>query len=59
MHMSKLLFSAASGVFERLRDLGLFEQVGIVLGAVTWPGGLDLAPDAMYDALRTNGSWTR
>ena len=56
--MSRLLLSGASGVFEPLRDPRHFEQVGIVLGAVTWPSGLDLAPDAMYDALKTNGSWT-
>ena len=56
--MSTLIFSAASGVFTALRDPDRFEQVGIVLGAVTWPGELDLAPDAMYDALKASGSWT-
>ena len=55
--MSKLIFSATSGVFKALRDPDHFEQVGIVLGAVTWPGELDLAPDAMYDALKASGTW--
>jgi len=26
-------------------------------GAVTWPGELDLAPDAMYDEIKANGRW--
>jgi len=27
-------------------------------GVVTWPGNLDLAPEAMYDAIRAHGRWT-
>jgi len=27
------------------------------LGAVTWPGELDLAPDAMHAAIRRTGVW--
>ena len=56
--VSKLIFGTVPGVFEALRDPGVFEQVGVMFGAVTWPGELDLAPDAMYDALKANGSWT-
>ena len=26
-------------------------------GAVTWPGELDLAPDAMYREIKKNGFW--
>jgi hypothetical protein len=29
----------------------------VVLGAVQWPNGADLAPDAMYDAIRERGQW--
>jgi hypothetical protein len=29
----------------------------VVLGAVTWPGEIDIAPDAMYQALRRDGEW--
>src|SRR5438552_983810 len=34
-------------VFEPLRDPSVFAQAQVVLGAVQWPNGADLAPDAM------------
>jgi hypothetical protein len=30
----------------------------VELGAATWPNGADLAPDAMYDAIREHGVYT-
>jgi hypothetical protein len=45
-------------VFEPLRDLAVFSEARIVLGAVTWPNGADLAPDAMHDEIRARGVWT-
>jgi hypothetical protein len=44
-------------VFEPLGDPAVFVQAEIVLGAVQWPNGADLAPDAMYDAIREGGVW--
>ncbi len=44
-------------VFEALRDMAMFVQARVVLGAVQWPNGADLAPDAMYDAIRERGVW--
>ena len=44
-------------VFEALRDPANFEAATVVVGAVSWPGGADLAPDAMYDAIRDRGCW--
>ncbi len=44
-------------VFEPLRDPAVFSQAQVVLGAVQWPNGADLAPDAMYDAIRERGVW--
>lgn len=44
-------------VFEPLRDPATFAQAQVVLGAVQWPNGADLAPDAMYDAIRELGRW--
>jgi hypothetical protein len=48
------IFPRLSGpVFEPLRDEALFRGVTIddESGAVCWPGGPDLAPDAMYSRL--------
>ncbi len=44
-------------VFEPLRDPEEFARARVDLGAVTWPSGADLAPDAMYDAIREEGRW--
>ena len=39
-------------VFEPLKDPALFAQVNIdEFGALTWPNGADLAPDALYQTL--------
>ena len=45
------------GVFEVLKDSALFQQARCDHGFVEWPGELDLAPDAMYDAIKANGRW--
>jgi len=37
-----------TGALAPLADVKFFEQVFIDYGAVTWPGEIDLAPDAMY-----------
>jgi hypothetical protein len=55
--MARLLHSQEAGVFAALRDPSLFARVTIEYGAVTWPGELDLAPDAMHDAIRQYGVW--
>ena len=44
-------------VFEPLRDPAVFTQVQLVMGAVQWANGADLAPDAMYDAIKLHGCW--
>jgi len=44
-------------IFEPLRDPEIFRQARVELGAVTWHNGADLAPDAMYDAIRASGHW--
>lgn len=41
-------------VFEPLKDPAFFAQVSIDdFGAVCWPNGADLAPDAMHENLRS------
>jgi len=40
-------------VFEPLRDSQEFAKVFVdEYGAIAWPNGADLAPDALYDQLR-------
>lgn len=53
----KFLPSHLTGVFEPLKNPAFFAQVYVEHGAVTWPGELDLAPDAMYDEVKQNGVW--
>jgi hypothetical protein len=49
--------SHLTGVFESLKDKRYFDKVYISHGAVTWPGELDLAPDAMHREIKKNGAW--
>jgi hypothetical protein len=37
-----------TGALAAQQDQRFFDQVFIDQGAVAWPGGIDLAPDAMY-----------
>src|SRR5262249_25665107 len=55
--LSRLVRSDDAGVFATLDDPKIFARVAIEDGAVTWPGEIDLAPDAMYDAIRAHGVW--
>ena len=55
--MSALVLSEDAGVFAALRDEKVFRQVFLEYGAVTWPGEIDLAPDAMYEEIKQNGIW--
>jgi hypothetical protein len=55
--MANFVKSESAGVFAVLRDQETFRQVQVRLGAVTWPGDLDLAPDAMHSAVKKYGTW--
>ena len=46
-----------TGVFASLQNSEFFNQVRINGGAVSWPGDIDLAPDAMHAAIRKSGKW--
>lgn len=35
------------GILRELQDEDYFNRVGIVMGAVTWPNGQDIAPDTL------------
>ncbi len=45
-------------VFDRARTIKGFVEVYVdpELGTVAWPGGADLAPDTLYERVRT-GRW--
>ena len=53
-----LLFSNDAGVFASLRDEAAFATAFVDDGAVTWANALDLAPDAMYDVIRSGAVFT-
>lgn len=43
-------------VFERARTPEGFREIHIAEGTVAWPGGADLAPDTLYERVRS-GAW--
>ena len=49
--------SFLTGVFESIKDESYFNKVYVANGVVTWPGELDLAPDAMHTEIKEHGSW--
>lgn len=49
--------SHLNGVFEALKDPEVFSQARVEGGVVTWPGEIDLAPDAMYREIQRAGEW--
>lgn len=55
--MSALVRSPAAGVFAQLADPDRFAQAFVPRRAVTWPGEIDLAPNAMYAEIKKRGCW--
>lgn len=55
--VSVLVHEPDAGVFEALRDPDYFANACLDCGAVSWPNGADLAPDAMYKEIRRCGIW--
>lgn len=55
--MSALVHRGDAGVFGELADPAAFSRAFVLDGAVTWPTGQDLAPDAMHDEIARNGQW--
>ena len=53
----RMLPSHLFGVFEKLKDPDFFNQLQVANGFVSWPDEIDLAPDAMYEAIRRDGEW--
>lgn len=57
VEMKQLIMSSKAGIFAKLQNISLFNQVHIEYGAVTWPGEIDLAPDTMYSEIKQHGKW--
>jgi hypothetical protein len=57
VEMIKLILSDRAGVFAALKDQDLFNKAHLEYGVLTWPGEIDLAPDAMHDAIKLKGRW--
>ena len=55
--MSKLVTAPEAGVFASLAEPAIFAQARVEYGVVTWPGEIDLAPDAMYQNIKQHGKW--
>jgi len=53
----RILPSHLFGVFEKLKDPAVFGQLQVNNGFISWPGEIDLAPDAMHQAIKQNGEW--
>lgn len=49
--------SAFRAVFARLKNPQSFREARVEDGVLTWPGELDLAPDAMHEAIAVHGKW--
>ena len=57
VEMIKLIMSDSAGVFAVLKDQDLFNKAHLEYGVLTWPGEIDLAPDAMHEAIKLKGRW--
>ena len=52
--MSALIASPNAGVFALLADSEAFNRASVAFGAVCWPCGLDIAPDAIYAEIKAS-----
>ena len=57
VEMMNFVTSEKAGIFAVLKDPHLFSQAHIEYGVVTWPGEIDLAPDAMHYEIKQKGRW--
>lgn len=57
--MSALVNSSNAGIFAALKDAQLYQQVGIALGALTWPNGADLDPLWVHEETGKNKTCPR
>jgi len=55
--MNREVHAPDAGVFTALADPARFAAVYVEFGAVTWPGEIDLAPDAMHAEISAREIW--
>lgn len=55
--LSRKLSRDNIGVFVALKDPAVFNQVHLEYGVATWPGEIDIAPDAMHEEIKKHGEW--
>ncbi|HZL00581.1 MAG TPA: DUF2442 domain-containing protein [Caulobacteraceae bacterium] len=55
--MNREVHAPDAGVFAALADPSRFAAAYVEFGAVTWPGEIDLAPDAMHAEISARGVW--
>lgn len=58
VEIKRLIMSKKAGIFAKLRDVNIFNQVYLVCGVATWEDEIDLAPDTMHDEIKRNGVCT-
>ena len=46
--LQNLICGEKAGVFQGLQDYKIFQKADLVYGVITWPGDIDIAPDALY-----------
>ena len=56
--MSALVNSRGAGIYAALKNIQVFQQVSIELGALVWPNGADLDPLWAYEEIRKNKTWS-
>ena len=57
VEMEREIHAPDAGVFAELIDPDRFAAVHVAFGVVTWPGEIDLAPDAMHAEIKAHGRW--
>ena len=57
LDMSQLIFSENAGIYSALKDVQLFNQVRIELGALTSPNGADIDPVWLHEEIVKHGTW--
>ncbi len=55
--LQHLIHGLKAGVFFQLKNVDIFNQVHLSYGVATWPGEIDLAPDAMHEQIKKHGQW--